>query len=665
MIDKKYRNRNKNRNKNNQTEHTPTLQPLIWISDDKVDKCHKCDINFSFINRRHHCRLCGRIFCGYCCNQFAEIPKVLERITDQSWNFFNETTQNRLCQTCYSEVKIIHDFPSEFYMFLEIPLTIKEIFQLRCVSKKWRNIINLIILKYKRIQYFLPCQKISRMEETFLRNHRFEYLNHPELMYKLLSRTPSYFHLKYISQLPQQKIHGCREVLCNRNCLHQTKIEHILEWLYFQDKNSEIFSLILKNIDNINNYDLGNIFPVLLQFGDKFPEIYAIIASKCLLNKRLMYQLYFHYRYLISIADNMLDKAGVMSEFDRFVNLIPQEDLDEIGNTYLFVQKLEKIGDISHISEINTWLSENSVNVPWDNTLKCLSILPESFQVISSKTRPIKIGILVRTKYLQEMVVNVLLKKDDVQKDYISMLISKWINKICRKHVDIPTYNVLSVHSKFGLIEMVDNVVSLYDISKKYQTNLYKYVTERNPERTINTIRQYFIRSCTGSCILSYLLGLGDRHLENILLTSEGKIFHIDFDYLLGEDPKHVSVEMMITEDMLEMMGGRNSTYFKTFQRECEQAYVKIRQRNNLWYFLFMYLHNRYPDKYTEKDIESYLIDKLVPGESNINANTEIVKIIQNSSELYFSKYFTNWTHDISRTIGTIGQYLDLRGYFK
>ena len=80
MIDKKYRNRNKN----NQTEHTPTLQPLIWVSDDKVDKCHKCDISFSFINRRHHCRLCGRIFCGYCCYQFAEIPKVLERITDQS-----------------------------------------------------------------------------------------------------------------------------------------------------------------------------------------------------------------------------------------------------------------------------------------------------------------------------------------------------------------------------------------------------------------------------------------------------------------------------------------------------------------------------------------------------------------------------------------------------
>ena len=659
MIDKKYRNKNK------QIEHTPTLQPLIWVSDDKVDKCHKCDVSFSFINRRHHCRLCGRIFCGYCCNQFSEIPKVLDRITEQSWWFFNESNQNRLCQTCYSEVEIIQNFPSEFYMFLEVPLTIKEIFQLRCVSKKWRNIINLIILKYKRIQYFLPCQKISRMEEIFLRNHRFEYLNHPELMYKLVSRTQSDFHLKYISELPRQKIYGCREVLCNRNCLHQTKIEHILEWLHFQDKDSDIFPLILKNIDNINNYDFSNIFPILLQFGDKFPEIYNVIRNKCLLTKRLMYELYFHYRYIIHITDDMLYKAEIMNEYDRFVELIPSKDLNEIENTYLFIQKLENIENIENISDINIWLSQNIVNIPWDHTLKCLSILPESFEVISSKTRPIKIGILVQTIYLQEMVVNVLLKKEDVHRDYISLLISKWINKICRIHVDIPTYNVLSVHSFFGIIEMVDNVVSLYDISKKYQTNLYKYITEINPERSINDIRKYFIRSCVGSCILSYLLGLGDRHLENILLTSSGKIFHIDFDYLLGEDPKHVSVEMMITEDMLEMIGGKNSTYFKTFQRECEQAYVKIRQRNNLWYFLFMYLHLKYPQKYIKEEVESYLIDKLVPGESNVNANTEIVKIIQNSSEVYFSKYFTNWTHDISRQIGKIGKYLDLRGYFK
>ena len=674
MIDNKYRNknRNKNRNKKNKiistpTEQTPTLQPLIWVSDDKVDKCHKCDVSFSFINRRHHCRLCGRIFCGYCCDQFAEIPELLHRISDQNWWFFKNTT-HRLCQPCYSEVNIIHDFPGEFYMFLEIPLTIKEIFQLRCVSKKWCNIINLLILKYKRIQYLLPCQKISQLEERFLRNHRFEYLNHPELMYKLISRTNSDFHLKYISLLPSQQMRGCREVLCNRNCLHQTKIEHILEWLHFQDRNSDIFQLILKNIDNINTYDFLNIFPMLLHFGSKFPEIYTIISTKCLLHKKLMYNLYFHFKCWMHVIDDMVYKAEILSEFDRFIDLMSDTDLSEIKTTYQFIEKLETISDTSNISEINKindWLINKNVCIPWDHTLKCLSILPESFEVIPSKTRPMKIGILVRTKYLQEMVVNVLLKREDVQKDYLSIIISKWINKICHKHVDIKTYHVLPVHSSFGIIEMVDNVVSLYDVSKKYGTNLYKYITERNPERSINVIRTHFIRSCVGSCISSYLLGLGDRHLENILLTSDGKIFHIDFDYLLGEDPKHVSVEMMITEDMLEMMGGRNSIHFKTFQRECEQAYVKIRQRSNLWYFLFMYLHLKYPDKYSEKDVESYLIDKLVPGESNINANTEIVKIIRNSSELYFSKYVTNWTHDISKNISQIGKYLDLRGYFQ
>ena len=112
-----------------------------------------------------------------------------------------------------------------------------------------------------------------------------------------------------------------------------------------------------------------------------------------------------------------------MTEFDRFIDLIPPNDLNEIENTYFFVQKLETIKKIEHIPEINKWLSENIVHIPWDNTLKCLSIISESFEEIPSKTRPIKIGILVETKYNQEMIMHVLLKQEDVHKDYISMLI--------------------------------------------------------------------------------------------------------------------------------------------------------------------------------------------------------------------------------------------------
>ena len=39
----------------------------IWIDDDSVTSCHNCKEIFSLFNRRHHCRLCGKIYCYECC----------------------------------------------------------------------------------------------------------------------------------------------------------------------------------------------------------------------------------------------------------------------------------------------------------------------------------------------------------------------------------------------------------------------------------------------------------------------------------------------------------------------------------------------------------------------------------------------------------------------
>ncbi|KAJ9599194.1 hypothetical protein L9F63_010325, partial [Diploptera punctata] len=43
-----------------------------WMPDSVSKECYDCGEKFTTFRRRHHCRVCGQIFCSRCCNQ--EIP---------------------------------------------------------------------------------------------------------------------------------------------------------------------------------------------------------------------------------------------------------------------------------------------------------------------------------------------------------------------------------------------------------------------------------------------------------------------------------------------------------------------------------------------------------------------------------------------------------------
>ena len=65
---------------------------------------------------------------------------------------------------------------------------------------------------------------------------------------------------------------------------------------------------------------------------------------------------------------------------------------------------------------------------------------------------------------------------------------------------------------------------------------LAQWLHRHNPtEDLYKSAVETFTRSCAAWCVASYVLGLCDRHNDNIMLTRQGHVFHIDFgEFIYG-----------------------------------------------------------------------------------------------------------------------------------
>nr|XP_046908794.1 uncharacterized protein LOC124490361 [Dermatophagoides farinae] len=75
-----------------------------WVSDTSKTHCMLCQIvRFGMINRRHHCRRCGRIVCNGCSSNsilIVEInPNIPVRVCDDCFNWSTKTNKNRKIST--------------------------------------------------------------------------------------------------------------------------------------------------------------------------------------------------------------------------------------------------------------------------------------------------------------------------------------------------------------------------------------------------------------------------------------------------------------------------------------------------------------------------------------------------------------------------------------
>lgn len=154
----------------------------------------------------------------------------------------------------------------------------------------------------------------------------------------------------------------------------------------------------------------------------------------------------------------------------------------------------------------------------------------------------------------------------------------------------------------------------------------------------------FFVASCAGYSVATYILGICDRHNDNIMLKTSGHLFHIDFGKFLGDAQmfgnfKRDRTPFVLTSDMAYVINGgeKASTKFQHFVDLCCQAFNIVRKNGDLILHLLALMSTSGIPGVTGEAV-NYVRKALLPGQSNAEATASFAKMIHVSLTSWFTQ---------------------------